>query len=256
MRRFLVLQVACAAYLSSSLALAQDISGKWYGTLDNYSVSDPRRVLSITQKASSTVCTWDEVGLSINAPAKCALNNGALDLVTASHNNVHLVPTGSSLVGTFTLTRDRGTFQIAMKRTPDFAITSLTSTRICDQTVEYMPGVSPSGAPEYVRGFLGKWQGTIAYSAVIGWCAGFVIQAVGNGGAALSAKYAWSTGSGSGFNGYNNMGVSKRSGGRVSEGVLQFPGRNSFELRLVGPNIMSGFYSQNGSKYPVSLSRL
>jgi len=256
MRILTLLQTACAVCLSVAPALSQDISGKWYGTLDTYSVSDPRRVLSITQKANQTICTWDEIGRSIDAPAQCTLRSGVLDLVTAARNNVRLVSSASNLVGTFTLTRNRGTFQISMNRTPDFEVPRLMSTRICDQAVEYMPGVSPSDAPEEIRGFLGKWQGTVSHSAVLEWCAGFVFQGAKRSNA-LSAKYAWSTGSGSGLYNVNNLGVTNWSGGRVKDGALHLPGNyHSFELRLVGPDKISGFFSQGGGRYPISLSRL
>jgi hypothetical protein len=118
MRMLTAIVATMSVVFTGSMALAQDISGKWYGILDNYSLSDPRRVLAIFEKAGTITCTWDEVDISVDAPAKCRVIGGVVDLVTAANNTAHLALSGNVLVGTLTFTGGRGSFQISMNRTP------------------------------------------------------------------------------------------------------------------------------------------
>ena len=76
--------------LLATPTLAQDIGGKWYGVIENYN-GEPRRVLGVTEGGVGGVtCTWDQVGTSVDQPAKCTLTNHVLELVTRTGNGVHL----------------------------------------------------------------------------------------------------------------------------------------------------------------------
>ena len=111
------LRASAVLGLLAAPTLAQDIGGKWYGVIENYN-GEPRRVLGVTQRAGGVTCTWDQVGTSVDQPAKCTLKNDVLDLVASTGNRVHLRLSVGALTGTFTFTDSRGTYQIAMNRTP------------------------------------------------------------------------------------------------------------------------------------------
>jgi hypothetical protein len=111
--------VVAGTCMFGTFAAAENITGKWYGTLENYNLSDPRRTLMVADNSGKLSCTFDEVGLSVDAPAKCSMTTtGVLDLTTAANNRAQLVLSGANLSGTLTFTNGRGTFQIVMNRTP------------------------------------------------------------------------------------------------------------------------------------------
>lgn len=91
--------------------------GTWYGSLEKYTYSEPRRILVITTGASKPTCTWDEEGTSINAPALCSVNGERVKLTTRAGSDVTLTLSGEMLKGSFTL-KNGQSFNISMGRVP------------------------------------------------------------------------------------------------------------------------------------------
>ncbi len=91
-----------------------DLTGKWYGLIDNYSdVDDPRRILTVTMERSKAVCTWDYSRKTVADAASCSVTDGQVNLVTSAGSRVHLSLLGDALQGTFT-PKSNKVFQVSM----------------------------------------------------------------------------------------------------------------------------------------------
>ena len=107
--------VLLGAMSAAHSVIAQDLGGKWYGLVEAYSFSDPRRVLTITVDAGKASCTWDEVGKTRSYPAPCSIVKNQITLTTGSGSKVSLTREADALRGTFTLKNGQA-FTVSMGR--------------------------------------------------------------------------------------------------------------------------------------------
>jgi len=129
------------------------------------------------------------------------------------------------------------------------------TTTICDQKIEYTLSPAAPGLPSEISGFAGRWQGMITYQPMVEMCNGFVFEKVDANGAV--GQRAWSAGAGSGIVGVNSMGV-VAYGGKFDGNILRTTspdGKNVWEIRMTGPNEISGFFTRQGNRYPVWAKR-
>lgn len=254
-------------FLSAVPAFGQNMDGQWYGVISQYQVSDPRRVLQITGSGtSSLVCTWDEVGLSINASAKCSLKGSALELTTASNNSVRLVHSGASLVGEFTLSRGRGTFAISMSRDIPPAIAARFGTRertkLCEQDVIYRKIAPDRDVTAGLRKYFGVWSGTAVgvnggYNLDYQVCNGVVIEEITPSGQVAALRITGDRVK-SPYTGYTNLVKPTVNPwrGKVEGSVLKLAsGKHTLDLRLAGDNTLEGNYSASDQTAKVRLTR-
>jgi len=252
-KRVATLLAAIGLCMLTTAAVAQDLRGKWYGLIENYG-GERRRVLGVTQTDKALTCTWDEVGTSVDYPAKCTLHDGVLDLVTGANNKVHLRPSAVGLTGTFTLTGNRGTYQISMDRTPH-AVPPKSQTTLCRQKVSY--SLTPSSeVPAEFRKYLGVWSGDqrgtqAGYNVDYELCVAFVIERITADGTVHTIRVGGDSFrlSGSTGNSFSvKPDVSAWRGKVAGESLRLARGKYLQELHLSGSDTMEGAYSDpNGT---------
>ncbi len=117
----LALPLLTVAIASGAPAYAQEITGTWYGAIDDYTYGEPRRTLKITERDGNAVCTWDEQGKTVDHPAPCAVKGNEIELTTGGLSRVKLTKTAEGWRGSFTL-KDGQPFTISMGRDPIVAV--------------------------------------------------------------------------------------------------------------------------------------
>jgi hypothetical protein len=136
-----------------------------------------------------------------------------------------------------------GVWMILLSHTAAFADTA----RICDQSVQYTPSESSPGLATELLSLSGRWMGGQVWSGILETCVGFVVERIVAPGT-LHTQYAWSTAAGRGFNNTNKSGTTSWKA-TFKDGVLKFVGKSSgYELRMAGPNDLTGtYYNSQGT---------
>lgn len=210
-------------------ALAQNIVGTWYGTIEDYN-GYVDRMLVVAADGGKLACTFDLVG--VTTPAKCSLDKDTLKIVTAANNVVQLALSGDRFVGTFTFTSERKTYPLKMSRTRPAILPA------CQQEIPYTVVPPAPEVPPEARMFSGVWLGVWGGDL----CGALIVEDVKSDGTATTI-YAI------GSNGINAK-QRRRWVGRIVNGTLSLRDNGVFvDLKAVNANELSGSYNTRSGNF-------
>jgi hypothetical protein len=165
--------VSIALWVTVTSSVAQNVTGKWDGSIENWTRNNPRRTLVISGSAPNASCTWGSEGEDFGAKT-CTITGGVIELVNAT-SAVHLELIGDTLRGEFMPSGSGQSFPITMRLSASSLVLNT-----CEQSIPYAIQVPGSGVRESSRAFSGAWVG--------GWdtslCSALIIERIDSDGTA------------------------------------------------------------------------
>lgn len=281
------IRVAVVLCLLAVPVAAQDFTGTWYGRIES-PVDNQYRKLVVAMAGTKLSCAFVQIAATSGADSTCLIEDGALQLVTATKNRVRLVASGGVLDGTTTSAVTGKSFHIRMAHDPVQAgipstvavsggytfgmmrpaaaddigskAATLQTVTICGQKIDYAQR-QPGSTSVAGSNLMGVWEGERGEPNPQGldtsMCVGFVIEAIAPDGK-VKATHAWGDRMRLLYNG-NGIAIKPGVGhwqGQLTNNSIVLSNKNlNYEIHLAGLDKMRGTYQNAWGKADVSLTR-